>query len=82
MVNQQLAQHSNQIQKLIESIDALEAKQAFQDDIIEQLNSEIAAHQKYIFELQQQLKLLAGRVKDIKGNSVVDSADETPPPHY
>lgn len=68
--------------KLQESVEALESRNAFQDDIIEQLNNELAVHQSEISDLKSQIKLIANRVKDnIPGQS--ESQDiEPPPPHY
>jgi SlyX protein len=69
-------------QNFDDRLDALESRNAFQDHVIEQLNQELAIHQEQIAELKAQLRLLAGRVKDLKGGSVMDLEDETPPPHY
>ncbi len=44
------------IKKLEESIEALESRNAFQDDMIEQLNQELQIHQDDILELKAQLK--------------------------
>lgn len=63
-------------------LEALEARNAFQDDVIEQLNNEITIHQKEIAELKYQLKLIASRLKE--GNSQASNTPdvEPPPPHY
>ena len=50
--------------KLQESMEALESRNAFQDDMIEQLNNELAVHQSEISELKSQLTLIANRVKE------------------
>jgi len=65
-----------------ERINNLETRNAFQDDVIEQLNEELTNHQVQIAELKQQLKLLAGRLKDINPNEQGDDTPEPPPPHY
>jgi len=65
-----------------ERIDALEARNAFQDDVIEQLNKELAIHQAQIAQLKEQLHLLAGRMRDMKGSTIASIDEETPPPHY
>ena len=44
----------------------LETKVAFQDDTIEQLSNEIEQHQASIAELQQQLRLLGDRFKEMR----------------
>jgi SlyX protein len=67
---------------LEQRIESLEAKNAFQEDMIEQLNQELAVHQAELAELKQQFKLLADRVKSMRTNQVADLSEETPPPHY
>ncbi len=64
------------------SIEALESRNAFQDDIIDQLNTELTIHQEEIALLKAQLKIIANRIKDnISPQS--DTPDvEPPPPHY
>ncbi|SET17101.1 SlyX family protein [Thalassotalea agarivorans] len=63
-------------------IDELEAKVAFQDDIIEQLNQEITLHQAQLTAVSEQLKLLASRVKQGSTMQMMKPEDEPPPPHY
>jgi len=70
------------IHKLEQHVEALESRNAFQDDVIEQLNNELTIHQSEIAELKAQLKIVAER---IKSNSTVDTGkieQEPPPPHY
>ncbi len=72
-----------QLDHLIERIDALEARNAFQDDVIEQLNQELAIHQQHIAELQEHIQLIAQRIKSNANNSIMARPeDEPPPPHY
>jgi len=71
--------------KLIElqnSVEALESRNAFQDDIIEQLNNELTVHQADIAELKSQLKLIASRIKDNTAGQSQSQDIEPPPPHY
>jgi len=71
--------------KLIElqnSVEALESRNAFQDDIIEQLNNELTVHQADIAELKSQLKLIANRIKDNTAGQSQSQDIEPPPPHY
>ncbi|GLX83982.1 protein SlyX [Thalassotalea loyana] len=72
-----------QLDHLVERIDALEARNAFQDDVIEQLNQELAIHQQHIAELQEHIQLIAQRIKSNANNSIMARPeDEPPPPHY
>jgi len=64
-------------------IEALESRNAFQDDVIEQLNDEITIHQTQIAELQHQLTLIAARIKDSSTPQQSNQQEsEPPPPHY
>ena len=71
-----------QISVLLDRVDNLEAKIAFQDDIIEQLNNEITVHHEQLSDLNEQLRLIGQRVKDMNTTAVGRVEDETPPPHY
>lgn len=70
------------INSLEQRIDALEARNAFQDDVIEQLNQEITVHQSLIAELQQHMKTIAMRLKEAPSSSDGKVEVEPPPPHY
>lgn len=65
-----------------ERINTLEARNAFQDDIIDQLNNELANHQEQIAILKAQLEVIAGRLKEIQLPDQVGNEVEPPPPHY
>ena len=77
MADQPIATH---IEQLTQRIEALESRNAFQDHIIDQLNTEISIHQQEMLQLKDQIQLLAKRVKEAPSSSQV--ADDTPPPHY
>ena len=70
------------IQQLEERIDALESRNVFQDDVIEQLSEELAAHHHEISELKHQIQLVANRLKDAASLSSDAEEVEPPPPHY
>ncbi len=72
----------NAIKELEKSIEALESRNAFQDDVIEQLNSELAIHQAQISALKDQLQLIANRIKDANPQQDNQVSIEPPPPHY
>jgi SlyX protein len=73
---------SKNIIELRDSVEALESRNAFQDDIIEQLNNELAVHQLEISALKSQLKLIASRIKDNTAEQSQSQDIEPPPPHY
>ncbi|NQZ20833.1 MAG: SlyX family protein [Colwellia sp.] len=76
------AETSKNINELRNSIDALESRNAFQDDVIEQLNNELSVHQLEISALKSQLKLIASRIKDNNTEQSQSQSIESPPPHY
>lgn len=67
---------------LEQHIEALESRNAFQDDVIEQLNQEITVHQQQLSELKEQISLITSRLRDAGGSQIAKLEDETPPPHY
>ena len=70
------------IRVLEERIIALESRNLFQDDVIEQLNEELTVHQTQIAELKMQIQLVANRLKDAGNLSSSKEEVEPPPPHY
>jgi SlyX protein len=77
---------TTEIQKKIielqENVEALQSRNAFQDDVIEQLNNELAVHQLEISDIRAQLKLIASRVQDNNPGQNQSLDIEPPPPHY
>jgi len=76
------AETSKNISELRNSIEALESRNAFQDDVIEQLNNELSVHQLEISALKSQLKLIASRIKENNNEQGQSQDIEPPPPHY
>jgi len=74
--------NANYVQQLEERVDALESRNVFQDDVIEQLSEELAAHQHELSELKHQIQLVANRLKDAGSLSGDAEEIEPPPPHY
>jgi SlyX protein len=74
--------NANYIQQLEERIDSLESRNVFQDDVIDQLSEELAAHQHEISDLKHQIQLVANRIKDAGSLSGDAEEVEPPPPHY
>jgi SlyX protein len=67
---------------LEERINALESRNNFQDDVIEQLSEELAVHQTQMADLKEQIQLVANRLKDAGSLSSDNEEVEPPPPHY
>ncbi|OUR61809.1 slyX protein [Colwellia sp. 39_35_sub15_T18] len=75
-------QQEKTIYILEERINALESRNLFQDDTIEQLSEELAVHQVQLAELKEQIQLVANRLKDAGSLSSDKEEIEPPPPHY
>lgn len=70
------------VEQLQGRIEELEAKLAFQDITIADLNQEVSAHQELIDKMQLQMKMMFRQINDLKGSNMASESEETPPPHY
>jgi SlyX protein len=62
-------------------IDAMETRIAYQDRIIEELNTAITEQWKQIESLTRQVERMADRLQQVADNAS-PNAPEPPPPHY
>ncbi len=66
-----------------DDIEELQARIAFQEDLLASLNTRVGEQEREIDMLKKQLKLVYKKVSSIAGD--IESAgeeDEAPPPHY
>ena len=63
-------------------IDELESQLAFQDELIESLNSTVARQDREFLELKHQLSRLSERMKEIGDASADELPQDETPPHY
>jgi SlyX protein len=70
----------SEITRLIERIEAMETRIAFQDDTIETLNETITAQWKQIDKLTRQVGTLGERLQEAESNG--DAPRNEAPPHY
>lgn len=63
-----------------ERIDALEARVAYQDQTIEELNGALTEQWKTIDLLTKKLAMLEEQVRS--GSFIADPSSDRPPPHY
>ena len=63
-----------------ERIDALETRIAYQDQMIEDLNTALTDQWKTIDLLTKKLTMLEDQVRS--GSYIADPSTERPPPHY
>lgn len=60
----------------------LEAKAAFQELLLDELNQALVQQQFDMDKLQLQLRYVVGKLKDMQPSNIASMAEETPPPHY
>ncbi|NNN84835.1 SlyX protein [Vibrio sp. A8-1] len=75
-------QQLQQLQQLQQRIDDLECKLAFQEQTIDELNAALTQQQLLINKMQDQMKYVVGKMKNMDTSNLADPANETPPPHY
>jgi len=68
---------------MIERIDTLEMKAAYQDQVIEDLNAAVVSQWSRIDQLQRFADSLQDRLRDLQDRvPPAEPQDEPPPPHY
>ena len=70
------------IETLSKRVDELESQVAFQDELIESLNSTVAKQDRELLELKHQLSRLSDRIKEIGDASPGEVPQDETPPHY
>ncbi|MBD1573028.1 SlyX family protein [Vibrio sp. S17_S38] len=68
--------------QLKQRIDDLECQLAFQEQTINELNDALSQQQLLISRMQDQMKYVVGKVKNLDTSDLADPSEETPPPHY
>lgn len=68
--------------ELKQRIDDLECQVAFQEQTINDLNDALSQQQILISRMQDQMKFVVGKVKNLDASNLADPSEETPPPHY
>lgn len=64
-----------------DSVEALEIKVSFQDELLQQLDEALGRQQQEILLLKEQLRVLSEQVR-LLGDSEAKTSVEPPPPHY
>jgi len=65
-----------------EKIIDLEIRLTHQEDHIQELDKIIYQQQQAIDLLQEQIKHLQGKLKNVSENNILSPSEEVPPPHY
>ncbi|WP_218354216.1 SlyX family protein [Alteromonas lipotrueiana] len=79
MNNKPQQQTSHQV---LQDIEDLQTKVAFQEHTIDELNDALTHQQYQIEKLQVQLKHVLNKVKTLEPDNIAKLSEETPPPHY
>ncbi|MFB9137690.1 SlyX family protein [Vibrio sp. AK197] len=69
-------------EQLEQRINDLECQIAFQEQTIDALNEALSEQQLMITKMQDQMKYVVGKVKNIDSSNMASEKEETPPPHY
>ena len=70
------------MQHIIDDIEQLQMKVAFQEDTIESLNKALIEQQKQLEDLQFAFKKVFNKLQAIEPSNMAGEHEETPPPHY
>jgi len=70
------------IETLSKRVDELESQAAFQDELIESLNTTVAKQDRELLELKHQLSQLSDRMKEIGDILPGEPPQDETPPHY
>lgn len=70
------------VEELENRINDMECQLAFQEQTIESLNDALSQQQLLITKMQDQMKYVVGKVKNMDTSNLADPSEETPPPHY
>lgn len=65
---------------MIQRIDELESRVAFQEETIAKLDEALAGQQQQLLDVQRALSMLTSRLSEVEADQ--DDGPEPPPPHY
>ncbi|WP_241608263.1 SlyX family protein [Rosenbergiella australiborealis] len=70
------------IEALIQRLDDLETKAAYQEHTLEELNQTLISHELEMAKMREHLRLLISKLQTVSPSMVASQSEETPPPHY